>query len=165
VSRALERSGLSPELLTLEITESILMRDTDQGIESLRQLKALGVQLAIDDFGTGYSSLSYLRRLPVDVLKIAKPFVDEVGHGEDKAALAATIVELAQLMDLRTIAEGIESEAQVEGLLNLRCELGRGHLFAGSLDPQALSELLAKGGPPAAAAPAKRKPRKAAVAR
>jgi EAL domain-containing protein (putative c-di-GMP-specific phosphodiesterase class I) len=140
------------------------MRDTDEGIESLRQLKALGVQLAIDDFGTGYSSLSYLRRLPVDVLKIAKPFVDEVGYGEEKAALAATIVELAQLMDLRTIAEGIESEAQVEGLLNLRCEFGQGHLFAESLDPQALSELLAKGEPPRAAESSGKKPKKAAVA-
>jgi diguanylate cyclase (GGDEF)-like protein/PAS domain S-box-containing protein len=163
VARALEQSGLTPELLTLEITESILMRDTDEGIESLRQLKALGVQLAIDDFGTGYSSLSYLRRLPVDVLKIAKPFVDEVGYGEDKAALAATIVELAQLMDLRTIAEGIESEVQVEGLLKLRCQLGQGHLFAESLDPQALTELLAKGEPPRGASNGK-KTKKTAVA-
>jgi diguanylate cyclase (GGDEF)-like protein/PAS domain S-box-containing protein len=159
VSRALRTSGLAPERLTLEITESVLMQDVDAGIESLRKLKDLGVNLAIDDFGTGYSSLSYLKRLPVDILKIAKPFVDEVGEAPGKGVLAGAIVELAHLMDLRTVAEGIESQAQAERLRDLHCELGQGHLFAESLEADAVMDMLKGSGARRSAAARKGKPK------
>ena len=119
----------SPSALVLEITESVLMQQTDAVLERLQQLKALGVRLAIDDFGTGYSSLSYLQRFPIDILKIAKPFVEEVGQGADRSALARAIIGLGDTLRLQTIAEGIERAEQRAALLELGCTLGQGHHF------------------------------------
>ena len=130
VRAVLAESRLQPASLVLEITESVLMRDTETMVERMRALKALGVRLAVDDFGTGYSSLSYLRRFPVDILKIDKSFVDAVGSGSTEPALARAIVALGESLGLMTVAEGIETEAQRAGLVALRCELGQGFLFA-----------------------------------
>jgi EAL domain-containing protein (putative c-di-GMP-specific phosphodiesterase class I) len=98
-------------------------------LERLQQLKALGVRLAIDDFGTGYSSLSYLQRFPIDILKIAKPFVDLLANGGPEASFARTIIDLARTLGLEVIAEGIETEAQLEALRGLGCEMGQGYLL------------------------------------
>lgn len=130
VAATLRATGLEPSLLTLELTESILMRDTEQTLETLHNLKALGIRLAIDDFGTGYSSLSYLQRFPIDTLKIDKAFIDGVARGGSEAALARTIVSLAGLLELSTVAEGVEGDDQRAHLLELGCVRAQGYLFA-----------------------------------
>ena len=130
VEAVLAATGLAPGRLTLEITESVVMCDTPQTLERLTALKALGLRLAVDDFGTGYSSLSYLRQFPVDVLKIDKSFIDGIARGGDGAAFARTIVALADTLQLRTVAEGIEDRAQHAVLHALGCTLGQGFLFA-----------------------------------
>jgi EAL domain-containing protein (putative c-di-GMP-specific phosphodiesterase class I)/PAS domain-containing protein len=116
VARALETSRLSPRLLTLEITESVLVTDIEAMSGRLRELKGLGVHLAIDDVGTGYSSLSYLRRFPVDMLKVDKAFVDGIGRGREDAALAHAIIKLGHTLQLHTVAEGIEEAEQAAHL-------------------------------------------------
>jgi EAL domain-containing protein (putative c-di-GMP-specific phosphodiesterase class I) len=140
---ALAESAVDPRAVVLEITESVLMQQTSAALERLLELKALGVQLAIDDFGTGYSSLGYLRRFPIDILKIAKPFVDDVGGGPERSAIARAIVGLSDTLKLRTIAEGVELAEQRAALVDLRCELGQGHLFAPAMPAAALREFLA----------------------
>jgi len=145
VAEALAASGLPGSQLTLEITESVLMRDTEATLTTLRALKELGVRLAIDDFGTGYSSLRYLQQFPVDVLKIDKSFVDGVARGGRDAALGRTIVALAETLGLRTVAEGIEDSAQRERLRVMGCDMGQGYLFARPLDAEALHVLLTEG--------------------
>ena len=131
VRDALDASGLDPARLTLEITESALVHNSETMRERLFQLKELGIALAIDDFGTGYSSLSYIQQFPVDVLKIDRSFVEGLGrtNGTD-AALARTIIALGASLRLRTVAEGIEVEAQRAILRELGCELGQGFLYA-----------------------------------
>jgi diguanylate cyclase (GGDEF)-like protein len=139
VRAVLASTGLAPRRLTLEITESVVLRDTSHTLDQLTALKTLGLRLAVDDFGTGYSSLSYLRQFPVDVLKIDKSFIDGIARGGDGAALARTIVALADTLQLRTVAEGIEDGAQHSALRALGCTLGQGFLFA---RPMTQGELL-----------------------
>ncbi|MEP6689150.1 MAG: EAL domain-containing protein, partial [Gemmatimonadales bacterium] len=141
--QAVAAAGVDPKAVVLEITESVLMQQTDTVLERLQQLKGLGVRLAIDDFGTGYSSLSYLQRFPIDILKIAKPFVEEVSHGADRSALARAIIGLGDTLRLDTIAEGIEMAEQRASLIELGCTLGQGHHFWAALPAPAISELLA----------------------
>jgi diguanylate cyclase (GGDEF)-like protein/PAS domain S-box-containing protein len=141
---ALEASRLSPSALTLEITESVLMQQTEAMLERLEELRRIGVRLAIDDFGTGYSSLGYLRRFPLDMLKIAKPFVDDVSSGVERAALARAVVGLGETLGLRTVAEGVELAEQRAALTLLGCELGQGHLFAAAMPPDRLEGYLAQ---------------------
>jgi len=129
VRDAIELSGVDPSTLVLEITESLMMADTDLAISCLEQLKQLGVRLAMDDFGTGYSSLSYLSRFPVDILKMDRSFLE--GHGDtDVAGLAAAVVALGETLSLQVVAEGIEQGTQADSLRALGCELGQGFLFA-----------------------------------
>jgi diguanylate cyclase (GGDEF)-like protein/PAS domain S-box-containing protein len=142
VAQALEACALEPELLTLEITETVLMADIDTVSQRLHDLKQLGVLLAIDDFGTGYSSLSYLRRFPIDMLKIDKAFVDGIGKGREDAALAHAIVNLSHTLRLHTIAEGIELPEQAANLAALGCQDGQGYHFAKPLAAEAMTELL-----------------------
>jgi diguanylate cyclase (GGDEF)-like protein len=130
VSAALESSGLPADLLTLEITESVVMTDAAGAATVLRRLKDLGVRLSIDDFGTGYSSLSYLKRFPVDTLKIDRSFVDGLGADPDDSVIVGAIVRLADALGLQTIAEGVETTRQAEELLRLGCACGQGYLFA-----------------------------------
>ncbi len=145
VDLALRASGLEPSCLILEMTEDVLMHETEAILHTLREVKALGVRLAIDDFGTGYSSLSYLERFPVDMLKIAKTFVDQLGNGEPRSPLVEAVIGLGEALGLRTVAEGIETAEQLHRLRGLRCEQGQGFLFARPLDDQAIDVLLREG--------------------
>ena len=142
VAAALSDSGLPASLLTLEITESVLMQDTESTLRTLHELKALGVRLAIDDFGTGYSSLSYLKRFPINALKIDKAFIDGVARGGSDAALARAIVTLAGMLGLSTVAEGVEYPKQRDQLVTLGCSHGQGYLFARPLGAAEIGELL-----------------------
>ncbi|MBW3562177.1 MAG: EAL domain-containing protein [Actinobacteria bacterium] len=144
VRAALTESGLDPVNLTLEITESALVTDTEATINSLTELKALGVKLAIDDFGTGYSSLSYLQRFPIDVLKIDRSFIDQVGDRPANPALARAIVELGHSLELETVAEGIERDDQLVQFQALQCHSGQGYLFARPGDRDGTAALLAR---------------------
>ncbi len=142
VVAALRDSGLDAKSLTLEITESVLMSDTEATIVKLHELKALGVRLAVDDFGTGYSSLSYLSRFPVDILKIDRSFVSRVTDGAGESALASAIVKLGEALHLETVAEGIEDPEQMDQLVRLGCGLGQGYYFAKPLNADALTSFL-----------------------
>ena len=130
VRAALQRSGIDPHQLTLEITETVLLDDLDAMTERLVELKALGVQLAIDDFGTGYATLGSLRDRPFDCVKIDRSFVDEVATSSNSAALVRTIVALGEGLHLSTVAEGVEEEEQVGHLRALGCEYAQGYLFS-----------------------------------
>jgi diguanylate cyclase (GGDEF)-like protein/PAS domain S-box-containing protein len=142
IAQVLLETGLPPECLVLEITESVMMQDMALSNERLTQLKHLGVLLAVDDFGTGYSSLNYIRRFPVDILKVDKSFVDGVSEGGEESALTAAIIELAGILNLRPVAEGIERADQLDKLLELRCELGQGYYFSRPLPIEGVEELL-----------------------
>jgi EAL domain-containing protein (putative c-di-GMP-specific phosphodiesterase class I) len=120
----------------LEITESVLMDDTDLAVERLRALKELGVALALDDFGTGYSSLSYLSRFPVDILKMDRSFLQE-GSSPEARGLATAVVGLGATLALEVVAEGIEVTEQWDALRELGCDLGQGFLFARPMDAEA----------------------------
>ncbi len=142
VAGALERSGLPPPLLELELTESILLQDVDNTLETVRQLKAMGVRLAIDDFGTGYSSLSYLKRFAVDRLKIDQSFLHEVNTDPDNAAIVRAVIQLARSLRLGIIAEGVETQAQRDFLREAGCHEMQGYLFSRPLAPAALEAFL-----------------------
>jgi diguanylate cyclase (GGDEF)-like protein len=138
VMRALAKAGLPSRAVTLELTESVLMSEPDLGKAALHALRGLGVQLSIDDFGTGYSSLAYLRELPVDELKIDRAFIARAELTGEDLALVRTIVELAQILGLRTVAEGIENTAQLESLRKLGCAYGQGYHLCRPADPDVL---------------------------
>jgi diguanylate cyclase (GGDEF)-like protein/PAS domain S-box-containing protein len=152
VADALATSGIPPEHLTLEITESGLMADLDQSTATLHRLRALGARLAIDDFGTGYSSLSYLERLPVEVLKIDRSFTAAIGHGRDVPVLVRSIVKLGQTLHMEVLAEGIETTEQLTKLRAIDCRLGQGFHFSPALPADEVIELLAHGWPSAMSA-------------
>ncbi|HEX7121847.1 MAG TPA: EAL domain-containing protein [Gemmatimonadaceae bacterium] len=147
VRDALRDSGLDPLSLTLEITESVLMQRSAVMLEKLQALKALGINLAIDDFGTGYSSLSYLQQFPIDVLKIDRTFVEAVGNAEGDAVLARAIIALGRTLGIDTVAEGIEREAQRQGLRALGCTFGQGYLFARPMSPEQFAARVRERGP------------------
>jgi diguanylate cyclase len=142
VARALGDSGLCPDRLTLEITESGLGHDAEAAIDRLGELVRLGVHLAIDDFGTGYSSLAYLRRMPVDVLKIDKTFTDELTGASVPAPLAQAVIALATTLGMDTVAEGIEEAAQAERLRGLGCRYGQGYHYGQPLPAEQMTEFL-----------------------
>jgi diguanylate cyclase (GGDEF)-like protein len=142
VAGALASSGLAAQCLVLEITESLLLHDSDATVRRLAALREQGVRVAIDDFGTGYSSLAYLRRFPMDIIKVAKSFVDDIAVDQQASAVARVIVQLGRLLRLTTIAEGIEGAEQLDWLREFGCELGQGYLFAKPLDPNEVEELL-----------------------
>jgi diguanylate cyclase (GGDEF)-like protein/PAS domain S-box-containing protein len=129
VDLALRESGLDPSRLILEMTESVIMHESSAARARLRELKNLGVRIAIDDFGTGYSSLSHLQQFPVDILKIDRSFLHRMHQGPQDTALIRTIITLAKLLSLRTIAEGVEDSAQQEQLRELGCDSAQGFLF------------------------------------
>jgi diguanylate cyclase (GGDEF)-like protein len=142
VRRALAETGLRPDALTLEITETALMRDARAAVQRLRSLKRLGVRIAIDDFGTGYSSLAYLRQFPTDSLKIDRSFVAGVASSSDAAALIDTLVQLGSSLGIKTLAEGIEDIAQLRVLQRAGCDLGQGFLFSRPIDAATVKELM-----------------------
>jgi EAL domain-containing protein (putative c-di-GMP-specific phosphodiesterase class I)/CheY-like chemotaxis protein len=130
VNRVLERTGLAPEHLELEVTESMLMQDINETIETLRLFKEAGVYLSIDDFGTGYSSLSYLKGFPIDALKIDQSFIREVTANTDDAAIATSIILMGRSLNLKVIAEGVETENQLAFLKVLQCNEIQGYLIS-----------------------------------
>jgi diguanylate cyclase (GGDEF)-like protein len=142
VTEALADAGLDPKRLVLEITETVLMQDREAAAATLWQLKALGIRIAIDDFGTGYSSLAYLRRFPIDMLKIAREFVDGLGRDEHDDVITRAIVELAGTLGLLTVAEGIETHDQQTIVTALGCDLGQGYLFSVPVDAEAAMAVL-----------------------
>jgi diguanylate cyclase (GGDEF)-like protein len=130
VEAILAASGVSPDSLILEITESSAMQNPQATIDTLARLRRLGVRLALDDFGTGYSSLSHLRDFPIDMLKIAKPFIDRIDLDHADGTFVDAILRLAAALDLDVVAEGIERDSQAAALRNLSCALGQGYLYA-----------------------------------
>lgn len=132
---ALARSGLDPQYLELEITESVLMQDSETTIGVLRALKKMGIKISLDDFGTGYSSLSYLSRFPIDVLKIDKSFICGINRNSDDHAIVRAITALARSLNLSIVAEGIESAEQLESLRREKCDRVQGYLFSKPLPP------------------------------
>jgi diguanylate cyclase (GGDEF)-like protein len=145
VADALADTGLPPQCLTLELTETALVADTEATISRLGALAALGVQVAIDDFGTGYSSLAYLHRLPASILKIDRSFVEGLGTNAESTALVRVILGLAETFGLRTVAEGVETESQRALLRALGCTSAQGYLFARAVDAVDFEAML--GGP------------------
>jgi diguanylate cyclase (GGDEF)-like protein/PAS domain S-box-containing protein len=143
IGRILSESGFPPQMLELELTESLLMDAS--GESKLAALRALGVRLAIDDFGTGYSSLAYLRRFPVDKLKIDQSFVREIPAQASGSEIAATVVAIGKALGFEVLAEGIETEAQLEVLARLGCDTGQGYLFARPLPGDSVVPLFARG--------------------
>jgi EAL domain-containing protein (putative c-di-GMP-specific phosphodiesterase class I) len=139
-------SGIEPERLRLEITESALMEDAAGAVEILRQMKAIGVQLSIDDFGTGYSSLSYLHRFPIDILKIDRSFVSRMNTDRESRGIVETIIILANKLGKEVVAEGVELEEHRAALASLSCKYGQGFLFSKPLDAEAAAALLSASG-------------------
>jgi EAL domain-containing protein (putative c-di-GMP-specific phosphodiesterase class I) len=148
VEDILARTGLPPEHLTLEITESALMKDAAAALGVLGALKELGVLLAIDDFGTGYSSLSYLQRFPLDILKIDRSFVESLGVNVGDEAIVSAVITLAHALGLQVVAEGVETDEQLEALRSFGCDLAQGFLFS---KPLPASEVAATFGLPVSA--------------
>jgi EAL domain-containing protein (putative c-di-GMP-specific phosphodiesterase class I) len=130
VADAIKQHKLDPRHLTLEVTESICIQDMDLTIATLKKLKDTGVTISVDDFGTGYSSLNYIKKLPVDNLKIDMSFIREVAKDPDAASIVTAITGLARSMQLKTIAEGVETEEQRNILHLLRCDMGQGYFFS-----------------------------------
>lgn len=145
--QALKESGLSPKCLTLELTENMVMENAESNIELLHTLKSLGLKLSIDDFGTGYSSLSYLQHLPLDELKIDKSFIDEINFENHSTPIVRAMVSLAHDLGMSVVAEGVETELQLEHIRQLDCEIYQGYLCSKPVVASAFEELLNQGYP------------------
>lgn len=143
LNETIVESGISPALIEIELTESMLMEGGEKTRRLLEQLRALGVRIAIDDFGTGYSSLSYLRALPIDVLKIDKSFVSDICIDQSSATIARTIIAMAHNLGMSVVAEGVETAAQRDFLRDAQCEVLQGYLFSRPLPVAEVLELLA----------------------
>jgi diguanylate cyclase (GGDEF)-like protein len=142
IENALSHSGLDPAALTIEVTETALMRNTEETIRRLAAIKQLGVQIAIDDFGTGYSSLAYLQKFPVDALKIDRSFITGLKRNREGETIVHTLVQLGKALSIETFAEGIEQDDELSLLRDEDCDSGQGFLFARPLDPAAAEAFL-----------------------
>jgi EAL domain-containing protein (putative c-di-GMP-specific phosphodiesterase class I) len=140
IARAVERAGLEPSTLELEITETVLMRDSEATNSTLRALKSIGIRLAIDDFGTGYSSMTHLKRFPVDTLKIDRSFVDGLSRDSHDTAIVRCVTALARALDLAVVGEGVETPLQHALLTQMGCDQAQGYLYA---RPQAATQISA----------------------
>jgi len=145
VERHLNRFGIPPHLLDMELTESMVMQDPEAAILTLRQFTSLGLRISLDDFGTGYSSLSHLRRFPIDVLKVDQSFVREVTVDKDAAAIAASVIALGRSLGLKVIAEGVETREQLDYLKRHDCDEIQGYYFSKPLPPAEFAALLKSG--------------------
>lgn len=143
IAAVLQRTGLAPQWLEIELTESALMHPLGAANETLQALKALGVRLSIDDFGTGYSSLAYLKRYPIDKLKIDRSFVIDTPGNSDDVAIVTAIVQMARSLGLQTVAEGVETPAQMDWLRSLGCNLAQGYTIARPMDADRMCDWLA----------------------
>ncbi|HEV7798253.1 MAG TPA: EAL domain-containing protein, partial [Pyrinomonadaceae bacterium] len=142
IAQILKETGLDPRFLELELTEGSIMKDPDQAIGKLHELKAMGLKISVDDFGTGYSSLSHLKRFPIDTLKIDQSFVRDINTDSNDAAIVAAIIDLAHALKLNVVAEGVETEEQLDCLRGLGCDEVQGYLFSKPLTVDAFTELL-----------------------
>jgi len=142
VEDILNRTGLRPEYLELEVTEGLLIENISETTKILNDLHDLGVRLSIDDFGTGYSSMNYLKRLPFDNLKIDKSFVQDVTISDDASAIATAIITLAHSLDMKVIAEGVETSEQLKFLQQQNCDMVQGFLFSKPVSPENIQKLL-----------------------
>ncbi len=145
VKSVLNETGLNPECLEIELTESTLMQRGEVVDRTLQQLKSIGVKLSLDDFGVGYSSLSYVKRLPIDTLKIDKSFIDDITHSTTDAAIVKVILDMARALKVRTVAEGVETQGQVDFLLANNCNAIQGYYFSHPLSVDELTALLQAG--------------------
>jgi diguanylate cyclase (GGDEF)-like protein len=143
VAEVLNRHGVDPKLIEIELTEGLVMEDTEAAQRELAQLKKIGLRISIDDFGTGYSCLSYLRRFPIDVLKIDRSFVQEIGSSKDGESIIDAIISLAKSLRLETVAEGVETPAQLNYLLDHGCHVVQGYLFGKPMEVRLIEPLLA----------------------
>jgi diguanylate cyclase (GGDEF)-like protein/PAS domain S-box-containing protein len=146
VGEILQEEGIPPARLDLEITESTLMQRTEDNVATLRQLSGMGIRLSVDDFGTGYSSLAYLQRFPVDALKIDRTFVSGIGHNSNDTALVTAIISMANSLDLRVLAEGVETSEQKEFLRAHGCPAAQGFYYSEALPAEAFTDLLQRQG-------------------
>jgi EAL domain-containing protein (putative c-di-GMP-specific phosphodiesterase class I) len=144
VRDALAESGVRPELVMLEITETALMEDVPATMQALAALRALGVRLAIDDFGTGYSSLAYLRQFTVDVVKIDRSFMHDLGTSREGSAIVAAVTSLARALGLSVVAEGVETVEHLASLFTLGCDKAQGYFFSRPVDGAAATAFLAR---------------------
>ena len=142
VKKVIEESGATADALTLELTESVMMQNTDRALRHMRELHKMGVRLAMDDFGTGYSSLSYLHKLPLDSLKVDRSFIARLGLSNDSRAIVVSIVSLAHSLGIITVAEGVETDAQRRMLTEMGCDAMQGFLFAKPMTSREASNLL-----------------------
>jgi diguanylate cyclase (GGDEF)-like protein/PAS domain S-box-containing protein len=142
VAAVLDRTGVDPSRVALEMTESVLMRDAEETLSVLRALKDLGVRLHVDDFGTGYSSLSYLKRFPVDAVKVDRSFVDGLANDPEDIAIVEAIISLAHTLGIEVIAEGVESLPQLQALQAMGCESAQGYLFSRPVPAQDVARTL-----------------------
>lgn len=145
IAHVLNETGLDPNYLELELTESIIMKSNESTMAELRELNLGGIEISIDDFGTGYSSLSYLKRLPIDTLKIDKSFVQEVTTDPDDAAIVAAIITMAHTLKLKVVAEAVETVEQLAFLRELKCDQMQGYLFSKPLPAEEITRLLLEG--------------------
>ncbi|MGB2246639.1 MAG: putative bifunctional diguanylate cyclase/phosphodiesterase, partial [Alcanivorax sediminis] len=142
VDRVLSSTELPPQLLELELTESLIMEDMEQNIEMLQQLRKRGIELALDDFGTGYSSLSYLKRFPVDTLKIDRSFIMDLDKNPDDAAITRAIIDMAHSLQMNVVAEGVETEEHLAILRSMACDTIQGFLISKPVPEEELVQLL-----------------------
>ena len=129
MAKSMRDNGIEPSLLEVEITESLLMEDVDKAIQTLQKIQKLGLSVAIDDFGTGFSSFSYLKNLPIDVLKVDRSFIKDIPHSEGDMKITSAIISMAHSLNLKVVAEGIETDEQRQFLLEQNCDIGQGYLF------------------------------------
>lgn len=145
VAQILRETDLEPWWLQIEVTETAIMNDFEEGGRQVRALAELGVRISVDDFGTGHSSLSYLHRLPIGTLKIDRSFVQQMVDSHESRAIVRAIIAMAKSLELRVVAEGVESEDQLRALATAGCEVAQGYFFARPLDHSSVSALLMPG--------------------
>ncbi len=142
IERTVNRFGIDPSLLELELTESTLMEDAESNLSTLNALRDMGIQLSLDDFGTGYSSLAYLKRFPIDVLKIDQGFIRDIGKSPDDEAITRAIIAMAHSLGMKVVAEGVETEAVLDFLCAEGCDMIQGYFISRPMPEAQVSELL-----------------------
>jgi EAL domain-containing protein (putative c-di-GMP-specific phosphodiesterase class I) len=147
IENSLKRSGFDPRFLEIEITESTAMADPNLTADILCELKDLGISIAIDDFGVGHSSLNYLKRFPIDALKIDRTFVQDIARGGSDGAIVSAVIAMARALDIRVIAEGVETDEQLAFLREHGCFEVQGYLFCRPMTAETLTEMIETAAP------------------